>query len=912
MLKRIITISACVILGGVLLYAYFFLHDYKNYKNNNAIKGIPTDVSFIFRVDNPNNIIEFIQEKTEYSSDLKSFEWFNSFFSTISKLDSSEVYNNKAFNNLKNKSLTISLHQEGKSTLSPLFIYEVNNKAENKLLSSLLTENKPSDWSISERKYNSNFIYKIRDNKELFETYLSFENGLLLISPSSLIIEKSLRQLDTEYSLEKEKTFDQLFKTAGDNSDINLFINFKNSSDLLNNLLKHDIGNSLSFINKIGDWGELDINLSSDIISINGFIYPSKNHEKLSILLKGMNPSTSRISKCIPSNSTFYLSYNIDDSDILQNNLDAYLNATGNISSFNDKLHSYSNILETEEYLRTVFNFVEDEFALVFTPNNTSIQDEGKYLIIETISKSKTLKSLGNIIDSSIEPVYKYNLDTETAFPIYNAKGLEGISYIFNQFVPDPPSKFFTFIDNYLVFSNSINSLKSIIYSFELKKTLYHSKYYQQFNENFSYKENLFMYCDLSKISLIIPNESSNSILNPNKEQKDALSKFYGIGIQVSNANQLLYTNTCVEYLPVRENEPRTVWQSGLDSTIFSKPSIVLNHNTKEKEILVQDKSNILYLIANNGKILWQKKLDNPILSEIYQIDYYQNNKLQYLFNTKERIYLLDRNGNYVEKYPINFSHEATNGLALFDYDNNRNYRIFVACNNKETYVYDKSGKQIKGWKASQTEGIVNNPIQHFRINNKDYIVFSDDKRNYILNRKGNTRVTIKNDFIRNKNSLFYEFNNNSIITSDKMGNARLINLENGETSQIKLKNTDEEHYFISSDVTNNPENELLILTHDHLNLYTNKGNKIFSEEVEGNISLVADIYYFSSANKKIGIYDEKNQKIYLFNSNGNLYKNFPLKGKSRFSIGFLSSTSSQFNLIVGGDNNYLYNYRIE
>ena len=325
MLKRIITISACVILGGVLLYAYFFLHDFKNYKNNNAIKGIPTDVSFIFRIDNPSNIIEFFKEKNDYSNDLKTFKWFDSFYNIISKIDSSDFFNNKAFNNIKNKSLTISLHQEGKNTISPLFIYEVNNKAEKNLLSSLLTDNKPTIWNVTERKYNSNSIYKIIDNAKVFKAYISFENGLLLISPSSLIIEKSLRQLDTEYSLEKENTFNQLFKTAGDNSDINLFINFQNSSDLLNNLFKQDINNSLKFISKLGDWGELDINLNSDMVSINGFIYPSNNHDKLNILFKEMDPSTSKINKCIPANSTFYLNYNIDDSKILANNLDAYL-----------------------------------------------------------------------------------------------------------------------------------------------------------------------------------------------------------------------------------------------------------------------------------------------------------------------------------------------------------------------------------------------------------------------------------------------------------------------------------------------------------------------------------------------------------------------------------------------------------
>ena len=199
-----------------------------------------------------------------------------------------------------------------------------------------------------------------------------------------------------------------------------------------------------------------------------------------------------------------------------------------------------------------------------------------------------------------------------------------------------------------------------------------------------------------------------------------------------------------LSYLPSREIEPETIWQSGLDSTIIGKPALVANHYTKEKEIMVQDKSNMLYLISSSGRILWKKKLDAPILSEITQIDYYRNNKLQYLFNTSNKIYLIDRNGNYVDKYPISLAYKATNGISVFDYDKNRNYRIFLACNNSKVYVFDKSGKTVTGWNAKPTEGIVTKPIQHFRVQGKDYIVFADNKRNYILNRKGANRVENK------------------------------------------------------------------------------------------------------------------------------------------------------------------------
>ena len=46
---------------------------------------------------------------------------------------------------------------------------------------------------------------------------------------------------------------------------------------------------------------------------------------------------------------------------------------------------------------------------------------------------------------------------------------------------------------------------------------------------------------------------------------------------------------------------------------------------------------------------------------------------------TANHIHLIDRNGNYVEKYPVKLRSPATNGLAVFDYDKNRDYRMFIA-----------------------------------------------------------------------------------------------------------------------------------------------------------------------------------------------------------------------------------------
>ena len=109
-------------------------------------------------------------------------------------------------------------------------------------------------------------------------------------------------------------------------------------------------------------------------------------------------------------------------------------------------------------------------------------------------------------------------------------------------------------------------------------------------------------------------------------------------------------------------------------------------------------------LINSTGRVLWKQPVDGPIMGEVYQVDFYKNGKLQYLFNTAGKIHLIDRNGNYVERYPISLRANATNPLALFDYDKSRDYRLFIATEDRRIYLYDIEGNMISGWKFRKTE----------------------------------------------------------------------------------------------------------------------------------------------------------------------------------------------------------------
>ena len=127
-------------------------------------------------------------------------------------------------------------------------------------------------------------------------------------------------------------------------------------------------------------------------------------------------------------------------------------------------------------------------------------------------------------------------------------------------------------------------------------------------------------------------------------------------------------------------------FETSISNEIILGPLIVKNHINNSNEIVVQDSENILYLINNLGQVEWTKKIDGKIIREINQIDSYKNGKLQLAFVTKKSLYMLDRKGRDVGKFPLKFNDSITKPLSVFDYDNNKNYRLLITQDN-ELYV---------------------------------------------------------------------------------------------------------------------------------------------------------------------------------------------------------------------------------
>ena len=390
----------------------------------------------------------------------------------------------------------------------------------------------------------------------------------------------------------------------------------------------------------------------------------------------------------------------------------------------------------------------------------------------------------------------------------------------------------------------------------------------------------------------------------------DSIQSWEAAGFMVTGGDNLLETNAYFRYNPKVEDQTMSLYSKTLKAPIASKPTIVKNHYNGENEILVQDENNVLHLLTADGKQLFSLDLGEKIISEIYQVDRYKNKKLQYLFNTKSSLYLVDRNGEFVEDFPITLSSKASNGLRVFDYDNSRKYRIFLANEKNEILCFDIRGKEVKGWNKFKSSGAVKNEISHLSIDGKDYLVTCNELGQIIiLNRRGETRIKISEelpagrDYYLNKTE---DINTCSFICTDSIGSIYSISFADIK-DVTPIKAFSDQHKFYLADVNQDGYNDYVFVDEGTVSVFKLTKSSLFEFE-NGDIGHFSSIDILNNGSLIIGITDESNEKTYLINDKGEIIEGFPVEGISPMNV-FDLNGDGKYELIIGDKEGNIYFY---
>lgn len=821
---------------------------------------------------------------------------------------------------LQEGAMSISLHLQGNSRHAALCLIALGDQLSPQQVDHEITEMAGTGAEINTRKYEAVELTDVSFGSSRGSDRFSYviTNGLLIAAESSILLEDAIRSLHSGGGIKNQDGFRIVAATAGKFVLGNLYLNYDRLDELFFPLVKSQYQRHLSSLTGLAKWGEFDLDLRGDAVILNGMTHASDSLAGWLNMFRNQAPVRMEATSFVPSNVSEFQAFGISDVNRFIADFKNELQKRDLLRRF-QAMDTESKRVLGESVFSELLGLIRDEMAW-FAMEDQKNESFHEVVILEVRSRSEAMARLTtwtSVLAAArgkelSDYTSHFRLDNEVSFDIYS---FPEIHYDL------PPVRkmlktHFAFYDNYIILSDSEQAVSRTIYQNVLHKTLENELYYQHVNNLMSTRANVTCFIRPEYYLHRIGSVLDTKVQGMTDSIRGTLRKIPGIIIQFSSEGGIFHSNISLSYSQQIKEKALTVWESLLDSTIINKPWLVTNHYTSEKEILVQDATNALYLVNSTGRVLWKVPLGGPVLSDVYQVDFYENGKLQYLFNTPLSIHLIDRNGNYVERYPVKLRAGATNGISLFDYDNRREYRIFVAGNDRRVYVYDLEGKTVPGWSFRRAEGIVKQPVQHFRIGEKDYIVFSDGIRAYFLDRRGKERIEMQEPFAVSMNNQFYLDMNITgdsprFVTTDSSGNVIGIGT-NGETGKMLEHAASPGHFFRIKDLDQDGKPEMIFVDGNRLEVKDLSGRKVFSYKTEADIGMVPDIYAFSSTDLKLGLVDKAKNEVYLLNSDGTLYEGFPLEGNTRFSIGYFAGSDSRFNLVVGSLNGFLYNYSIE
>ena len=676
------------------------------------------------------------------------------------------------------------------------------------------------------------------------------------ITADSFLVASTTKALMDEISSKKKKTnpfLKKLLESRNTDSSVSIIINTETSNTLLDSLY-----NSGSIqVKDIANWILLDSSIEQDKIQFNGVAAVTDTLPKLINIFKNTIPQQNKTAEITPVDADDFISLSFDDFHVFYNNLKDFRKSNDRDST---QLELFKNIKE----IGIVSS--KDKIAIALFSNDII---ETKDALLSEQSVINTYREI-NINEFSNENLFKL---------------------VLSPFVNTEIDKYLV-LDEIVIFSNDEELLTNIISSQQSKST---------FNDTEIYNNNMSFLSDESSLLFVGNNNSLKLLLAENiadkhkQELKNLDLKNYRFSaIQLVNDQGFAHINGVIQKNQSKANIGSITEQFNivLSEDILNTPQIVKNHRNGQKEIIVQDVKNNVYLISNRGKVLWKKQLNGPVLGKIEQIDMYKNGRLQLAFATPKRVYVLDRNGNDVSPFPIKFNDEITQPLAVFDYDNRKKYRFFVV-QGKETLMMDIKGKTVRGFNFKNSSGKITTQPKHLRIGTKDYIVFAAGKKLIILDRLGKIRVQVKQEFNFSDNEI-YLYQNYFSFTNTK---GQLVQVD--QKGRVNYQNLllPANHHMTATSKT------LVTLAENKLKIKSNEVDLDFGNYSAPKIFYLNDKIY-------VGFSDLQSNKMYLFDSQGKLIPNFPIYGNSSPEMDNLDKDRN-LELVVKGDGKSVVMYQM-
>jgi hypothetical protein len=746
----------------------------------------------------------------------------------------------------------------------------------------------PEAWSklkTTQREFNGIKIFEVSIHKQTFSW--SQIDQVWVGSFTPFLIEDVIRTYSSDEGSPFKKDITTAYQLSPVKTDAgNLYLNIRKFGQWLSSFTTE----SPDLIKYIGQSSLLDVKSTPESLVLNGLSLDSADQRYLLSIFTNQVPVPFQLKNIVSDRSVLFMSYGISDGSKFGEALQKF--AARKRPKFRDSLQ-YVNTL-TGVNLESLYSTIGKEVGVCFVES----KDEAlsKVLLIETTNTDQWIESLNKIAEkTSIDTIF---VETYSDYEIREVPVPNLPEKLLWPLVTDFPNCFYTRSGNIILMAQNLEDLKNFLDDIDQESTWGKSVAQNKFLESTLLEANISLYVNTPLAWSILSNSLHpkwKRFVKENQESLDAL----GMGaVQLSHLNNSYYTNAIWSFdessiEPTQTNGKSKNHRPASNKYLtnfnqgISKFFVVRNHSTRKDDVFLQDSTNAVSLVGDDGKVLWRVDVGKPIQGEIAQIDYFNNGKLQLLFATAGQLHLIDRLGNYVSPFPISTKENDPDFLSVVDYDHSKKYRFLISGRSGKLWMHDKGGENLEGWQPKNAGGKLSTAAQHHRIRGKDYIIaVREDGFVLLMNRRGESLKNFPLDLDARFNGDYYLESGNStsstnFVVVSRDGFRIKFNLEGKMMSRETLIKTAPDATFKLISDENNKDYIIVRQDSRRLSILDENLHEIFSSDFIGSNPVEVKLYNFGSGKEYVTLTDKSQDLSFVYDIKGNLLTNVPVESKA-------------------------------
>ncbi|SEB40161.1 Protein of unknown function [Tenacibaculum sp. MAR_2009_124] len=633
-MKKKIIISVVVLVGALLAYqAYIFTTASED--NINPIYLIPDDAVFIVDTERPIDAWDEISNSNIWKH-LQKNDYFSEITESLNTLDQTFKEQKKLIEFIGERDILISIHVYKPKSYGLFYTVDIQKLSKLRFLKNSIAKLAGEGFEVTKRTYKDHEITELYNKKERETLYLSFIKNQLIASYTHVLIEKSIDQYQTPV-IGRDVNFIEINKETPEDGFFKMFVQYKYLNKYLACFSNKMNSELLNTIEKSWLYSGFNIGLKeSTTIQAEGFTNFDLTSESYLRALQKSGKGKRTIAKVAPKNTALYLSFAFDDFDTFYENFESIKEENEDtFEAYNEQVKEVENMLDIN-LKDDVFSWIGSEIALLHINDVISKKKQNLAVVLTTKNIDKAREKLNFILS-------KIKEKTPLKFKQINYKGydinfldLKGFFKILaGNLFAKMEKPYFTIIDDYVIFSNSPNTLKEIINTQLIGFTLASNQNYLDFNDQFDEKSSVFAYVNTPYIYDELLTLTDSKTRNSIRKNKDYIVSFSQVGLQLISKGDFFEN-----YLVASYENPVNIQQQQIEDKklryeliqkISKEVDTVLTEETvfKLPEIYPNDLSTSEFIKKyENGQVHIEVELKNGLKHGDFK-EYYRNGNVK-------------------------------------------------------------------------------------------------------------------------------------------------------------------------------------------------------------------------------------------------------------------------------------------